>query len=352
MLRSWPPAFTRLRRRLALVLTGPPAFAFVPALCLAAFWFGGEGALVVLAGLLPVLYLAGGSFQGRMSLAADYSTGILPRSAFEELTEQIYLRTSEKGRQSATFFLAIEDFETVIERFGQAAADTVSKRVSERLLASVRGDDRVGQMGDARFAVCTDTVRHLDLELCIQMAARLQSAIEEPISVDGTGIYISASVGFCQHSRAPGKSSADWLNAAATALREAQRRGPSAIRAFSDQMQQATKAQAELREDVVRALEGGQIQPWFQPQISTDTGHITGFEALARWQHPDRGMISPAEFLPAVEQAGQLERLAEVMMYHSFAALKAWDGAGVEVPQVGVNFAGSELSNPKLLDKI
>ncbi|MCX7558727.1 bifunctional diguanylate cyclase/phosphodiesterase [Sulfitobacter sp. F26204] len=352
MLQFWPTGLARLRRRLALVLTGPPAFAFIPAMCLAAFWFGGEGALVVLAGLLPLLYLLSDTFHGRPASVGDLSTSILSRSAFEELAEQIYFRAQEKGRHSVAFFLVIEDFEQIIERFGQATADIVCNRVSERLLATVRGDDRVGQMGDARFAICAEPVRHLDLELCIQMAGRLQSVVEEPVSVEGTGVYISVSVGFCQLSRAPGKSGSDWINAAATALREAQKRGPSAIRAFSTRMQQASLARAELREDVMRALENGEIQPWFQPQISTETGHISGFEALARWQHPERGMISPAEFLPAVEQAGQLERLAEVIMYHSFAALKAWDGAGVDVPQVGVNFAGSELNNPKLLDKI
>ena len=81
-------------------------------------------------------------------------------------------------------------------------------------------------------------------------------------------------------------------------------------------------------------------------------GRITGFEALARWTHPVRGVISPAEFLPVIESVNLLERLAEVMMYHSFRALKQWDSAGVDIPQVGVNFAGSELSNPRLLEKV
>ena len=117
-------------------------------------------------------------------------------------------------------------------------------------------------------------------------------------------------------------------------------------------MRRDTESRAELREEVVQALDSGQIQPWFQPQISTDTGQITGFEALARWNHPVRGMIPPLDFLPAIEETGLLERLAEVMMYHSFAALKAWDGSGTEVPQIGVNFAGGELANPRLIDKI
>lgn len=346
------PALKQIKRHLTLILIGPPALAFVPAFCLAAFWFGGEGALVVLAGTLPVLYLIAGNLNEHFTTERDRAHGLFQRSAFEELVNQIYARTQHTGRHAALYAVLIEDFDELADRYGQAAADTVIKRCGERLQAVVRADDKIGQMGDARFTICTRPVRHLDLELCIQMASRLQTALEEPISIDGISIYVTASIGFCQHNRAPAPNGMAWLQAADTALREAHRRGPSAVRAFSDQMRLDTQARAELREDVVAALEQGQFQPWFQPQISTDTGQVTGFEALARWSHPDRGMIAPSEFLPAVEQAGQLERLAEVMVYHSFAALKAWDSAGVDVPQVGVNFAGSELSNPKLVEKI
>lgn len=342
----------KLQRWLAVVMTGAPALAFLPALSLASFWIGGEGALIVVSALLPLAYLLAGGLQGGLILPRDAVSGLFQRSAFEELTDQVYLRTSEKGRKSAAFFVALEDFQQLVDRHGQAAADIIVQRTGERLITTLRGDDNVGQMGDARFAVCVDPVRHLDLEMCIQLAGRMQSAVEEPISVDGMSIYVSASVGFCQHARSPGKTGREWLQAAATALREAQRRGPSAIRAFSDQMRRETQSRAELREEVMQALNSGQIHPWFQPQISTDTGQITGFEALARWTHPVRGMVSPADFLPAIEEIGMLERLAEVMMYHAFAALKAWDGAGIDVPQVGVNFAGSDLNNPRLLEKI
>lgn len=97
-------------------------------------------------------------------------------------------------------------------------------------------------------------------------------------------------------------------------------------------MRRVSQARTKLREQVGAALNYGQITPWYQPQISTDTGNVTGFEALARWHHPKRGMIARADFLPAIEQAGLLKCLAEVMMYYSFTALKAWDATGVAVP--------------------
>jgi predicted signal transduction protein with EAL and GGDEF domain len=141
---------------------------------------------------------------------------------------------------------------------------------------------------DVTLAVCLDPVRHLDLELCIQMAARLQSTAEEPISIDGTAIYVSVSVGFCQHARSPTNTGEGWLNASATALREATRHGPSGIRAFTDRMIPANAQSDALVDEVASALENGQIMPWFQPQLSTETGQISGFEALARWSHPTR----------------------------------------------------------------
>jgi diguanylate cyclase len=86
--------------------------------------------------------------------------------------------------------------------------------------------------------------------------------------------------------------------------------------------------------------------------VSTDTGQLTGFEALARWNHPSRGIVPPGDFLNVIEDSGLSERLGEVMLYHSCAALREWDKAAIAVPRVGVNFSPTELHNPRLVDKI
>lgn len=343
------------RQRIFLMLTGPPAMAFVPAFSLAAYWFGGEGALLVVAALLPAAYLLSGGVVTAVDQLQGGRTpknGLLPRIAMAERCENLFHQATKDGLQSCIHIIEIEGFTDLIDRFGPAAGDTVIERMGERLTGVMRDGDVIGQIGDARFAVCVDPVRHLSLELCIQLAGRLQSAAEEPISLDGTVIYADVCIGFCQQSRAPDKRASDWLEAACIALRCAQAHGASSIRAYSDQMHQERKTRRALHEDVVAALDSGEITPWFQPQICTDTGRITGFEALARWSHPIRGVIPPNEFLPAIEAANLLERLAEVIMYHSFRAIKQWDAQGADIPQVGVNFAGSELSNPRLLEKI
>ena len=343
------------RKRVFAVLTGPPALAFIPAFSLASFWFGGEGALLVMAALLPAAYLLLGGFSATLNHFQQRSSarnGILTRTAMAERCEMIFGQAVESIQHTCIHVIEVEGFSDLVDRFGPTVGDIVIEQLSDRLTGVMRDGDVIGQIGDARFAVCVKPVRHLSLELCIQLAGRLQAAAEEPISIHGTVIYADVCIGFCQHSRAPDQRASDWLEAACIALRSAQARGASSIRAYSDQMHQERKARRALHEDVVSALDDGQIAPWFQPQICTDTGRITGFEALARWTHPVRGVIPPAEFLPTIEAANLLERLAEVMMHHSFRALKQWDAEGVTVPQVGVNFAGSELSNPRLLEKI
>ncbi|MFD3190992.1 putative bifunctional diguanylate cyclase/phosphodiesterase [Sedimentitalea sp. HM32M-2] len=346
---------TRLQNRFIPVLTGPPILAFLPAITLGAFWLGGEKALVVASLTLPLLFAVVGVFGGwtnRTGVPRDSVTGLLMRDGFDAVIGQVYEDTETSGLRSACFVLELDDYSEVVERHGQSAADTVVQRCGERIISVLRDGDTVARIGDSRFAICLMAVRQMDLELCIQLAGRMQTAIEEPVSLDGVSVYVSCSIGFCLRSRAPGTSGQDWLEAATAALIDARQAAPSAIRAYSAEIHRKTKARSDLRDDAAAALENGQIQPWYQPQISTDTGKVTGFEALARWTHPVHGMIAPDMFLPAMEEAGLLERLGQVMLYHALTALKAWDSAGVDVPRVGVNFASDELRNPGLVDKV
>jgi EAL domain-containing protein (putative c-di-GMP-specific phosphodiesterase class I) len=176
--------------------------------------------------------------------------------------------------------------------------------------------------------------------------------IEEPVKIAGASLYISCTIGFCMRSQISGESASIWQAAATDSLFEARAAGTSGIRAFSPELQRKTRLRTDLRNEASAALENGQIEPWYQPQISTDTGKVTGFEALARWMHPVHGLVAPDMFLPVMEDAGLLERLSEVMLYHALTAIKAWDSAGIGVPRVGVNFSGDELRNPRLVDKI
>jgi len=346
--------FSKTRDTMKTIGANPAVFAFLPALCLGVVWFGGEMALVITAIIVPVMVLFAGAHgtTAPADLSQSARSGLMQRGDFDAAVTQFFEIAQEKGLKSAIFMVELDDVDGLVQRHGQSGTDHIAHVVSQRIASAMRDQDLVSQTGDHQVSVCPEPVRALDLETCIQLAGRLQSTVSEPISLDGIKIHLTSSVGFCQNTRVMTKTGKAWIDASAFALKEARHQGAGAIRAYSDDMRKRSQAQANLRQEVATALEQQHIRPWFQPQISTDTGLVTGFEALARWDHPTRGMIPPSAFLPAIEQAGLLEALADSMMSQSFAALDAWDKAGVIVPQVGVNFAGPELNNPKLVEKV
>jgi len=332
---------------LRTILSGPAAFALLPGIVLGGFWLGGEQMLIMLALGFPICLLFAGA--PRPALRGEDTV----EDAFEHSMDAAVRRAVQTSRRTGCILLEMDEYSDLRERYGNAATDAVAAQMTDRVSSVLRSRDTVRRIEENLLAVCIAPVRQLDLGVLLQMAARLQAVMEEPVVIDGTAAFITASVGLTIDASAPEMTGAGLTAGATTALAEARRHGPSSIRAYTRDMQPPLiSCSPDLMEEAVAALENGQIQPWFQPQISTDTGMVSGFEALARWSHPVRGVISPAEFLPILEQAGAMERLGEVMLYNALSALKVWDAAGFDVPHIGVNFSPQELRNPALVKKI
>ncbi len=344
-----------VRATLRRLLGGPQVLAFLPALVLATYWTAGEGALVIVALGVPLLILLVGGFEhlaGDGAELHDAVTGLALGDTLEPHAEDQLSISSIKGLKTAVVLIRVEDLELLQQRFGDSVGEQVREQCAVRLRSALRDGDHLCWMEDGTYGAVLRAVPTLDLETGIQLAARLQSAVQEPVSLSGSPVYFTCAIGFCLSSRAPTRSGRGLIRGASVALQEARRNGPSAIRSYSSELGQACISRDTLRDDALRALENGEIVPWFQPQVSTDTGKVTGFEALARWVHPRRGVVPPGDFLSLLEHAGQMERLGEVILYGALQALAAWDSAGIEVPSVAVNFTGAELRNPKLTDKI
>nr|WP_322866517.1 phosphodiesterase [Aquicoccus sp. G2-2]MEA1113818.1 phosphodiesterase [Aquicoccus sp. G2-2] len=340
-------------------LSGQKLLVLVPALALCAYWIAGETALITVALGLPLFgLLAGGTARllRAQSGSRDCVTGLPGEDTLEEKLEVALTVARTRRLKTACILVGLEGVEVLAEQRGTDTADAMLRRMAERLQGALRDDDCLSWIGDGTFGIALHAVPNLDLEAAIQLSVRLQRAVEEPAAIDGAALYLSAAVGICLSSRAPAKSGASLgaalIEGARSALDEARQNGPSGIRVYSTEMRQLRAARQSLRDGALRALENGEIAPWFQPQISTDTGRITGFEALARWAHPRRGIVPPAEFLPVLARAGQMERLGEAILYGALKALTIWDAEGLDVPCVAVNFSGEELQNPRLADKV
>ncbi|MEE9428504.1 MAG: bifunctional diguanylate cyclase/phosphodiesterase [Paracoccaceae bacterium] len=311
--------------------------------------------LLFLALVFPAVFAISGMFSGTGPAWAqprDGETELLMRGAAEKAINNILAAEMNTGKTTAAILLSVDGFSKLEEQYGSKAAAFIMKQTAERLVSVLRGDDLVVRMNGPRFAVALGPVRRADLETLIQLSARLQATIAEPYSIDATKIYISISVGFCVANRAPVRSGAAMLEAAQSALETARANGNGSIRAYTQHPDSPASKRNFGSQDIAEALENGQIHPWFQPQVSTNTGQITGFEALARWHHPTLGVIPPADFLPTLQEMELLERLCEVVLSKSLASLRHWDKAGFSIPSVSVNFSSQELSNPKLVERL
>ncbi len=344
-----------LRRKLRAVLVGPQMAAFLPAFMLGAYWYGGEGLLLFFAIIFPaVLVLTGAATRpnARERWPADAVTGLPLRKSLLGQLERGIERAAAGGHNPVCLTLAIDDARQLRSRHGHMAGDHIMRVCAERLKSMLRPEDLVVSLDYGKFGLALRGGKQMDLEAMIAISGRLQEAVDQPYSVDEARVLITACIGFVLPSRAPSQSADAYLMAAENALEAAQRAGPGSIRAYTAAMHRPHAHSAFEGAELLEALESGQITAWFQPQVSTDTGELTGFETLARWIHPKKGQIAPAAFLPAIEAAGLLERLGEVMLFQSLTALREWDRAGLRVPNVAINLSAEELRNPKLYDKI
>ena len=328
----------------------------IPVVSLIAWMLGGESGLLIAALLLPLPLLffrsSAPTSSRRRATQTDALTGALLPTAFDQRFQALMRSLPESGRTTACFSVKIDDFARLRETYGDEEADQVLKFTAERMRRALRSDDLVASSGDATFLIALDPARLLDLETRLQLAIRLQTAIEEPVPLRMASIYATCSIGFCLAARLRDATGRGLVQSAEMAMAEARRAGNSNIRAFSADMRRKVVTRRRTEGEAARTLERDQIRAWYQPQISTDTGHVTGFEVLARWEHPSRGILAPHEFLDVLTQTGQMSRLADYMLAQALNAVRAWDEAGLKVPMVGVNFSAEELRSPSLLDRI
>lgn len=348
MMRTLP------RRLLAALAEGPQAMAFLPAVTLAAFWLGGEPFLLVAAVVIPALFAVGGIFGlSRTPAEREGASHGLPGRTSAASRAESLLQVGGGGTPSvAVLAVGIDDAGELEDRLGPAAFRKAMDMTTDRIVSAVRGSDLVTRLAPATWALVLSSPRSDDLELLIQVAARIQTAVGDPLPLGAGRIYISASAGIARPGNRLFTSGEALLSAAEHALTEALTQGPGSVRAYAGAAPAPARPAAGLRAEIGEALACGQIVPWYQPQVRTDTGALVGAEALARWAHPSRGLLLPSEFLPAAEAAGLGERLGATMLHGALSALRNLDAAGLHVPTVSVNFAPMDLRNPALVDRI
>jgi len=336
---------TQLFRSSAVTRLG---LAALPLIAGIAFATNNLGVLAVASFALPVLLLGIRPPQAR-PYRAQLRSG--DKTDFDA-TLDAALAQSDTSHRSAAIILELDGQTELVDTWGAEGVEKIISTLIDRLCAVLRTSDIMFHLDANRFALSLPKIRIPELGAVISLVERLQKEASTAIRIDNANAYVSLSAGFCLETQAPEKTARAMRKAALLALLDAKSTGPESIRGFSPNTPKLPEEVTAQTQDVLQALQDGQIIAWFQPQISTDTGLVTGFEVLARWDHPTRGIIPPIGFLPSLEAANAMEQLSETMLQQALRALRAWDVAGYKVPSIAVNFATQDLRNPSLVERI
>ena len=271
----------------------------------------------------------------------DALTDLPNRVLFREKLETMLSQLAE-GAQLAVLYLDLDQFKDINDTLGHPAGDELLNVVSGRLRAVVRTGDVVARLGGDEFAIIQATAtRPSDV---VELAQRIRETIRKPMMVDGHELAVDTSIGIALAPR-DGTKPDQLLKHADLALYGVKADGRGAYRFFESEMDERANARRTLETDLRQAIEQSQLAVHYQPLVTIQGGMITGFEALLRWNHPLRGSISPAEFVPLAEESGLIHQLGEWVLRTACAEAVNWpDDTRVSVNVSPVQFRNQGLA--------
>jgi diguanylate cyclase len=278
----------------------------------------------------------------------DALTGLPNRVLFRDRLEQALARARRDGDQVAVMCLDLDRFKEVNDLRGHAAGDALLKQAAARLGAAIRETDTVARLGGDEFAIIQSGLPQP--QHAAAFAERLIAAVAEPFEHEGEAMIVGMSVGIALYP-ADGSEVGTLLKNADTALYRAKADGRGTYRMFEPEMDARLQARRLLERDLREALAQQQLEVHYQPQAELTTRKITGFEALVRWRHPRRGMVSPDEFIPLAEETGLIVPLGEWVLRTACAAAATWP----DYLRIGVNLSPVQFGRcdlPQLVEDV
>jgi diguanylate cyclase (GGDEF)-like protein/PAS domain S-box-containing protein len=283
--------------------------------------------------------------EARLAFMAQHDglTGLPNRTLLRQEMDDMLQHTRRGSDKVAVLMLGLDNFKAVNDTLGHAVGDKLLRGVAKRLRSTLREEDTLARLNSDEFAIVqSGMVRPEDAVL---LARRLLEAVGEPYLLDGHSVVIGASIGIAM-SPGDGDESEKLLKHADMALSRAKNDSRGTFSFFESGMDARAQSRRKIEIDLRDAIQGDVLRPYYQPLIDLATGRITGFEALVRWPHPERGMISPAEFIPVAEETGLINALGSLILHRACRDAVAWpDDIRVAVNLSPLQFrAGNLLS--------
>jgi diguanylate cyclase (GGDEF)-like protein len=276
----------------------------------------------------------------------DALTGLPNRVLFLDRLGREIAHAQRDAHRFAVFLLDLDRFKLINDTLGHGAGDQVLVDVARRLKSSVREVDTVARTGGDEFLLLiADTRGESDLAA---LAAKIGKAVAEPFRINATEVHTSASIGISLYP-ADGTTEDALVAHADAAMYSAKKVGRNGYQFFNQAMSAFSHERAELENDLRRALSLGQLSVHYQPKNDVITGRISSVEALLRWKHPTRGLVSPSEFIPLAEECGLILSIGEWVLREACSQARDWQRSGLPFVRVAVNVSAVQFRQSNFL---
>lgn len=279
---------------------------------------------------------------------------LLPnRTLFQDRLHNALQQSRHNASWVVLMFLDLDRFKPINDSLGHAAGDRLLKDVAMRLTACVGTEDSVARMGGDEFTLLLSGLetREVALAQAIRVAEQILAQLSEAFVLEGREFFVSASIGIAL-SPQDGSELSQLMKNADTAMYHAKEMGKNNFQFYQAEMNARALERLELEADLRHALLQGEFRLHYQPQYRCDTRRLTGVEALLRWEHPVRGHVSPAEFIPVLEEIGLVVQVGDWVIREACRQLREWHAAKVRIPKVSVNLSARQFSDGQLGQRI
>jgi diguanylate cyclase (GGDEF)-like protein/PAS domain S-box-containing protein len=280
----------------------------------------------------------------------DSLTNLANQALFRDRVEHALARVRTGSFHVAVLFLDLDNFKTVNDSLGHPAGDELLVGVTKRLQSCLRAADTAARLGGDEFAVLIeDTTRAGD---AIALAVRILAALHAPFSLAGHDVVVGASIGIAHDG--PGIEADQLLRNADLAMYTAKTHGKSRYEVYAPEMHATAVERLALETELRRAISRDELRLQYQPIVTLSTSEIRGFEALVRWEHPTRGLLSPDRFIPLAEECGLIDEIGRWVLEHACAQARTWQLAHPERPllSISVNLSPRQLRDEGIVDLV
>jgi diguanylate cyclase (GGDEF)-like protein/PAS domain S-box-containing protein len=279
----------------------------------------------------------------------DALTNLPNRVLFDDRLAQAISHAERQGKQLGVMFVDLDHFKKINDSLGHDLGDKLLQSVADRLVACVRRTDTVSRLGGDEFVILLSQVEHGEDADC--SARKILRAMSQPHIVNDKSLDVSVSIGVSTYP-ADGSDANALMNKADTAMYEAKENGGNNYQFFQADMQERLEQRHALELGLRYALGRNEFVLHYQPKLNLETGQVTGVEALIRWQHPQLGMIFPAQFVPIAEECGLILSIGRWVLLEACKQSRAWSDLGLGVVPMAVNVSAAEFGNKDFLSGV